>query len=258
MALSKVSIEDQLTSILLQQTFLDGEKLDIEDYKNSVASYVAIEQCVAVLSDFQSDCSYIYAGNFGALFGLPSEGLFIDSAFEDCIFNKINPDDVTERHALELQYLQYLKKIPDEEYRKYSTFSRLRTSDSENPNYINHRTMYLKKAANGSIWLALCLYSPSGDVHARTGIDGRIFNIQTGETITSEKYKPLGENLLSKRELEILKLVAKGNSSNQIAKLLHISVYTVRRHRQNIIQKMQVSNTTEALRTAFVLGLIKY
>ncbi|MCP2029500.1 DNA-binding CsgD family transcriptional regulator [Flavobacterium sp. HSC-32F16] len=253
----KVSIEDQLTSTLLQQTFLDGEVLDIEEYKKSVVSYVEIEQCVAVLSDFHADCSYIYAGNFGKLFGLPSEDLVIDSAFEDCIFNKINPDDVTERHALELQYLQFLKNLPGEEYRKYSTFSRLRTSDSQNLNYINHRTMYLKKSSNGSIWLALCLYSPSGNLQTSTGIDGRIVNMQTGETIASEKYNSLSETLLSKRELEILKLVAKGNNSDQIAGFLNISVYTVRRHRQNIIQKMQVSNTTEALRTAFVMGLIK-
>ena len=253
----KVSIEDQLTSTLLQQTFLEGEILNIEEYKKSVASYVEIEQCVAVLSDFQADCSYIYAGDFGELFGLSSKDLVIDSAFEDCIFNKLNSDDVTERHALELQYLQFLKNLNGEEYRKYSTFSRLRTSDSQNPNYINHRTMYLKKSSTGSIWLALCLYSPSGNLQTSIGIDGRIVNMQTGETIASEKYKPFAETLLSKRELEILKLVAKGNNSDQIAGFLNISVYTVRRHRQNIIQKMQVSNTTEALRTAFVMGLIR-
>lgn len=256
--MSKVSIEDQLTSTLLQQTFLDGENLDIEEYKKSVASYVQIEQCVAVLSDFKADCSYIYSGNFGELFGLPSEDFLIDSAFEDCIFNKINADDVTERHALELQYLEYIKSLEGEEYRKYSTFSRLRTSDSENPTYINHRTMCLKKLSNGSFWLALCLYSPSGNLKSSTGIDGKIVNMQTGETIDVERYKPLTESLLSKRELEILKLVAKGNNSGQIAELLNISVYTVRRHRQNIIQKMQVSNTTEALRTAYVMGLIQY
>lgn len=90
--MSKKSIEDQLTSTLLKQKFLEEEILDIEDYKKSVSAYVAIEQCVAVLSDFQADCSYIYAGNFGNYFGLPSESSIIDSAFEDCIFNKINRD----------------------------------------------------------------------------------------------------------------------------------------------------------------------
>ncbi|WP_348822295.1 response regulator transcription factor [Flavobacterium aestuarii] len=248
------SIEDQLTSTLLRQTFLDGEILDIEDYKKLAASYVAIEQCVAVLSDFQADCSYIYAGNSGKLLGLPPKDLFIDSAFEDCIFDKLHPDDVTERHALELHFFQYLKNLPEDEYRNYSTFSRLRTLNGEN--YINHRTMYLKKSPNGSVLAALCLYAPSADLEFRSGIDAKIVNIQTGETITPEKYKPYGQTLLSRRELEVLKLVAKGSNSDQIADILNISVYTVRRHRQNIIQKMQVANTTEALRTAYVMGLI--
>ncbi len=253
----KESIEDQLTATLLKQKFLEEEILDIEDYKKAVSAYVAIEQCVAVLSDFQADCSYIYAGNFGEYFGLPSANSVIDSAFEDCIFNKINRDDVTERHALELQYFQYLKNLPDTEYRKYSTFSRLRTSDAINPGYINHRTMYLKKNPNGSIWLALCLYAPSTDLQVRSGIDGSIINRQTGEIIASEKYKKYTQTLLSKRELEILKLLAEGYNSNKIADQLSISVYTVRRHRQNIIEKMQVANTTEALKTAFVMGLVE-
>lgn len=256
--MSKESIEVQLTSTLLKQKFLEEEILDIEDYKKSVSNYVAIEQCVAVLSDFQADCSYIYAGNFGEYFGLPSASSVIDSAFEDCIFNKINRDDVTERHALELQYFQYLKSMPEDEYRKYSTFSRLRSSDAINPVYINHRTMYLKKSPNGSIWLALCLYAPSSDLQVRSGIDGRIVNMQTGETIAAEKYKPYTQTLLSKRELEILNLLAQGNNSDKIADSLNISVYTVRRHRQNIIQKMQVTNTAEALKTAFVMGLVVF
>lgn len=254
--MSKVSIEEQLASTFLKQTFLDGETLNIDDYKKLASAYVSIEQCVAVLSDYQADCSYIYNSDFGKIFGLPSGDLFIDSAFEDCIFDKLNSNDVVERHALELQFYQFLKNLPSEEYRKYSTFTRLRTSDPENLSYINHRTMYLKKSPNGSILLSLCLYAPSTDSQFRTGIDGKIVNIQTGETIASEKYKPYSEKILSTRELEILTLVAKGNNSDQIADLLNISVYTVRRHRQNIIQKMKVANTTEALKTAFVMGLI--
>lgn len=252
-----ISIEDQLTSTLLKQIFLDEEALDVEDYKKMAAVYVSVEQCVAVLSDFQADCSYIYAGNFGKFFGLPSGDLFIDSAFEDCIFDKLNSQDVTERHTLELHFFQYLKNLPDEEYRNYSTFSRLRSSDEKSLNYINHRTMYLKRSPNGSILFALCLYAPSTNSEFRKGIEGKIVNIKTGETIVSEKYKPYTESLLSKRELEILTHVAKGSNSDQIADFLNISVYTVRRHRQNIIQKMQVANTTEALKTAFVMGLIK-
>lgn len=254
--MSNQSIENQLTSALLQQTFSIGELNNIEEFKQLVTSYVNIEQCVAVLSDFQANCSYIYSGSFGKIFGLPAENSVIDSAFEECIFSKINPDDVIERHILELNYFQYLKTLSPNDYHKYSTFSRIRTQNIQDCSHINHRTIYLKTLSNGSVWLALCLYAPSTDVQSRSGIDGKIINIQTGEIIQEEKYKNKAKTILSKRELEVLTFVAKGLKSEQIAMQINISVYTVRRHRQNIIEKMNVANTTEAVKTAFVMGII--
>ncbi|AWK06518.1 helix-turn-helix transcriptional regulator [Flavobacterium crocinum] len=251
------SIENQLMTTFLEQKFEVEESNDIEMYKQFVANYVKIEQCVAVLSDYQADCSYIYAGSFGAVFGLPDEKSVIDSAFEECIFTKIIADDLLERHVLELNFYQFLKGIPKEEYSNYSTFSRLRMKSTAEKNiYINHRTIYLKTFSNGSISLALCLYLPSTDLQSRTGIDGKIINIQTGEVIESEKYKNNSETILSKREIEVLSSVAKGNKSEQIASEMHISVYTVRRHRQNIIEKLKVTNTAEAVQTAFAMGII--
>ncbi|MXO04670.1 response regulator transcription factor [Flavobacterium sp. HBTb2-11-1] len=251
------SIENQLMTTFLEQKFEIGESNDIEMYKQFVSNYVKIEQCVAVLSDYQSDRSYIYAGSFGSVFGLPNEKAVIDSAFEECIFTKINSEDLIDRHILELNFYQFLKGIPKEEYSNYSTFSRLRMKESvEKCAYINHRTIYLKTFSNGSISLALCLYIPSTDLQPRKGIDGKIFNIQTGEIIESEKYKNKAEAILSKREVEVLANVAKGYKSEQIAAEMHISVYTVRRHRQNIIEKLKVTNTAEAIQTAIVMGII--
>lgn len=251
------SIENQLMTTFLEQKFEIGESNDIEMYKQFVINYVKIEQCVAVLSDYQSDKSYIYAGSFGSIFGLPDKNCVIDSAFEQCIFNKIDAEDLVERHILELNFYGFLKEIPKEQYSNYSTLSRLRIKDSvEKCSYINHRTIYLNTFKNGSISLALCLYLPSTDLQPRKGIDGKIFNIKTGEVIESEKYKNITDNILSKREIEVLTSVAKGNKSEQIATELHISVYTVRRHRQNIIGKLKVTNTAEAVRTAMIMGII--
>lgn len=255
--MSDQSIANRLSSTLLQQTFLVEESDNIEQFKQLVASYVNIEQCVAVLSDFQANCSYIYSGSFGKVFGLPVENSTIDSAFEECIFSKIHPDDVIERHILELNYLEYLKTLPIEEYHKYSTSSRIRTKNTEEKcPYIHHRTIYLKTLKNGSVWLALCLYAPSTDLSSRLGIDGKIINIQTGEVIKPEKYQDKAKKILSKRELEVLTLVAKGFKSEQIAIENNISVYTVRRHRQNLLQKLNVTNTAEAIKTALVMGII--
>lgn len=51
--------------------------------------------------------------------------------------------------------------------------------------------------------------------------------------------------VLSKREIQILKLIAKGLSNKEIATSLFISTRTVDAHRYNIMQKVQVRNTAE-------------
>lgn len=52
--------------------------------------------------------------------------------------------------------------------------------------------------------------------------------------------------ILSKRELEVLKLVALGNSNKEIAHILQISEYTIEKHLTHIFQKIQVTNRIAA------------
>lgn len=84
----------------------------------------------------------------------------------------------------------------------------------------------------------------------------RIMNFKTGELF---EYKPIAEHSksttqLSAREKEVLKLIATGMVSKQIADKLFISVNTVNTHRQNIIEKLNVSNTAEAIKYASEVG----
>jgi len=59
---------------------------------------------------------------------------------------------------------------------------------------------------------------------------------------------------LSIREKEVLKLVAEGKTSPEIADLLCISVRTVQNHRANIMRKLNIKNTTDLLRYAYRRG----
>ena len=78
-------------------------------------------------------------------------------------------------------------------------------------------------------------------------------NTLTGE----ERQIDIDEKqLLSEREITVIKLVSQGMSSKMIASKLDISKNTVDRHRQNIINKMQVSNMTEACNKAKQLLLV--
>jgi DNA-binding NarL/FixJ family response regulator len=64
--------------------------------------------------------------------------------------------------------------------------------------------------------------------------------------------------LLSERELEILKRLAKGQSSKMIADSLNISTKTVENHRTNLILKMEVSNVAELIVKGISLGYVRF
>lgn len=65
-----------------------------------------------------------------------------------------------------------------------------------------------------------------------------------------------GDDILTPRELEVLKLVAEGHSSDEIAELLVISRKTVDRHRANILEKLGMRDRVDLTRYAIRRGLI--
>jgi DNA-binding NarL/FixJ family response regulator len=64
-------------------------------------------------------------------------------------------------------------------------------------------------------------------------------------------------DVLTPRELEVLKLIAEASTSKEIADKLFISVKTVDRHRQNILEKLGMRDRVELTRYAIRRGLIQ-
>jgi len=106
------------------------------------------------------------------------------------------------------------------------------------------------------IWLALKLSKPKPDSY-------RV------ETVVVEKevYVTRNENFvldtslvsqleLSKRELEILSLLAQGHSNQEIAAKLFVSLSTVKTHIQNLFEKLDVKRRIQAVEKAKRLNLI--
>lgn len=60
---------------------------------------------------------------------------------------------------------------------------------------------------------------------------------------------------LSKREIEVLRLITDGKSNKEIAAILALSVYTVETHRKNIHHKLGVSNSIELLKKTQEMNL---
>jgi len=63
---------------------------------------------------------------------------------------------------------------------------------------------------------------------------------------------------LTKREIEVLSLIAQGHSSKEAAETLYVSKRTVDFHLANIYDKLQVNNRVQAFRAATRMGLIPF
>lgn len=113
----------------------------------------------------------------------------------------------------------------------------------------------MENTPSGNVWLIFCLYSLSADQRPEQGIYATITQMESGEVETlflSEEHR----NILSEREKEILRCIRKGLSSKEIAATFYISVNTVNRHRQNILEKLSVGNSIEACRAAELMKLL--
>lgn len=68
--------------------------------------------------------------------------------------------------------------------------------------------------------------------------------------------QPSSDKDLSKREMEVLKYIAQGMKSNEIAEILYISVNTVEFHRKQIMMKLYARNVSDMISKAIKKGLL--
>jgi DNA-binding NarL/FixJ family response regulator len=67
--------------------------------------------------------------------------------------------------------------------------------------------------------------------------------------LSQDAERPVHE-VLSDREFEVLRMIASGRTVSQIAEELHLSVPTVSTYRARILEKMNMTTTTELMRYA--------
>ena len=246
--------QEELFSLLMGQEFgsESNQQKQLETAKQCANAYAQATNGIAVLSDFKSNVRHIYAGLFGRSLGLSRYICNGDSAFESEIFDNIDGEELMDRHILELRFFNFLKFVPANSKTNFCASCLLHFKRLGLPSLpVFHTTRYLLCHSNGSVWLGLCTYVPFPAING--GLNGGIVNTLTGETVCTERCDA---NLLSRRQKEILALLAKGEGSKQIADKLSISVNTVSRHRQDILTRLGVTNTAAAVEIGLRIHLI--
>lgn len=249
------------------ETFYESQKLGEErlDYdvlsecKRSVATAVEVEGDCRVITDAAADVCHIYGAAFARLMGLCDTDLYsslTDSSDEDEIYARIHPEDLVEKRMLEYEYFKYIDTQPDERKLDLKATCRIRIKDRNGRFlHVDNSTRVFRLSPKGKVWLILCCYSLSPCQEDVSDICSRIVDVRTGK-IRSLHLSDRRSKILTEREKEVLTLIKEGKLSKQIADILKISVHTVNRHRQNILEKLSVGNSMEAIMAATAMRLL--
>lgn len=250
------NIRELLDIKLLSQSFdkAPGLALPLDSARQIARLYTILESGISVLSDMKVRKSYIYYGAMARKLGLRQQEAEISSIWEDELLSLIHTEDLQKKYRLELRFFQFLNSLQVADRSGYEVIAKLRVRSADGKNMlVKHRVIYISSSEDGSIRLALCLYNVIYDYPGFDAPDGLIINTQTGAIIDTGQDQI--SELLSLREKEIIQLIKLGRRSKEIADKLSLSVHTVNRHRQNIFQKLNVSNAMEACRVVEAIGL---
>lgn len=111
---------------------------------------------------------------------------------------------------------------------------------------------YLLKTADSTIIIAAVEAAMAGEQYIHAELKEQMFQ-QIIANKKTDRYTPS----LTKREKEIMVLIAQGLSNQEIADKLFLSVRTVENHRFNLIQKLDVKNTAALVKKAIEMELVE-
>lgn len=118
---------------------------------------------------------------------------------------------------------------------------------------------YLPKDAEKSTLIEAIRVVSKGDKYFNEAITNLVFeDFYNREVSTRQTEQHLQLTNLSKREMEVLKLIASGKSDKEVSEQLFISKKTVNTHKMHILEKLGLKNTAELVRYAITNKLIAF
>ena len=170
----------------------------------------------------------------------------IDTPQELDIEKLVHPDDLEVVRRIDKKVWEFLDTLPEKEKLTYKYIYEMRVLDRGK--YV--RMIYQMRilAFKDDNFLGMGMIDLAPEQSANTSVRFQIKNCLTDE-IVPFAIESATDTLLTPREREILALAKEGMFSKEISEKLNISVHTVNRHRQNILEKLQVDNMIEAIRS---------
>ncbi len=114
---------------------------------------------------------------------------------------------------------------------------------------------YLLKDASGREIIKAVAAAVKGDVYLSPSISRRVIDDYLALRKTSSREDLY--NRLSNREREVFQMIAEGHTTKKIADILCVSPSTVKTHRANIMDKLQLENISQLVQFAVRLGIVE-
>jgi DNA-binding NarL/FixJ family response regulator len=118
------------------------------------------------------------------------------------------------------------------------------------------RAFVLKKASDNDLLDALRTVAKGGSYLSPQVSDRLLTRIQRGDL--ESKQVPSALEGLSPRELQVLRMVAEGKTSKEIAVMLDLGLQTVRSYRKTMMKKLGVNNVAGLTQLALAAGLTRF
>ncbi len=116
---------------------------------------------------------------------------------------------------------------------------------------------YLNKQTAASILPKAIRRVHSGKRCVSPGIAQRLQHHRQKALQQGEPPPAKSATRLSSREIEVLQMIAEGNANKETAAKLHISIKTVEKHRQKVMEKLNIHNTAGLTRYAIAANIIE-
>ncbi len=243
----------QFDKIVIRSEDIDYEKAE-KKFLPFLKLIDSLQTSIVVAFDFYKRDYFYFSENFNSIFGFHNNHLpFADHKW---FRRRFHPDDYVINTG-SVWTLKYFYQLPVEKRKNLRLIHEFRIKN-DNDEWIRLliQNEILELDKKGNIWLdlKLCDFSPNQNLD----MPGQFLlrDKRSGEVIYSLRGESPNGNNISTREKEVLELISKGEKSNQIAESLSISVNTVNNHRRNLIKKLSVSNSSEAVILATKLGII--
>lgn len=245
------SNKDQLNQFFTEKNTVkniqSNDFINTGEYLDIIRAFARITYKSIYIIDYQKKAFEYVSDNPLFLCGLKPEQ--VKELGYGFYFRNVKSEDLDLLVQINEIGFDFYEQIPLDDRKLYTiSYDFHLINEKGKPILINHKLTPMFLNEEGKIWKAMCIVALSNNQNAgNISINRHGSDIFWSFSLETRKWNSEQKAKLSERELEMLRLYARGLTINEIAEKMFLSADTVKFHRRKLFEKVNVQNITEAL-----------